>query len=188
MARGVWVALGVIACAGVVDACSSGGSGGVGGAGGNDASAMGGEGQPCYPNDTCNAGLSCLSNLCVDAGSGGTAGAAGAGGSAGSSGASGTGGTAGAAGSGGAAGAPTDAAEDSGFTPICDSGLLLPNDAADCANCLSQYCCTEFTNCTGNADPGQTQQCLNDCSVTPPGPLCVSAMECQANNCAPVCG
>ena len=28
----------------------------------------GGEGQPCYPNGTCDLGLTCLSNLCVDAG------------------------------------------------------------------------------------------------------------------------
>lgn len=27
--------------------------------------AMGGEGQPCFPNLTCNAGLTCASRLCV---------------------------------------------------------------------------------------------------------------------------
>ena len=28
----------------------------------------GGEGEPCYPNGTCNGSLACLSNLCVDPG------------------------------------------------------------------------------------------------------------------------
>jgi hypothetical protein len=32
-------------------------------------SSQGGEGQACYPNGTCNAGLTCLSKLCVNAGS-----------------------------------------------------------------------------------------------------------------------
>ncbi len=41
-----------------VIACGSGSSGGA---------AQGGVGQACYPNGTCNAGLSCYSNLCVDA-------------------------------------------------------------------------------------------------------------------------
>jgi hypothetical protein len=45
----------------------------------------GGVRQDCYPNGTCNAGLSCFSNICVDAtdggsGVGGRSGAAGAGG------------------------------------------------------------------------------------------------------------
>lgn len=31
-------------------------------------SPQGGEGQACYPNGTCNAGLTCLSKLCVNAG------------------------------------------------------------------------------------------------------------------------
>ena len=43
--------------------------------------ARGGVGQDCYPNGTCNAGLSCYSNLCVDArtGAGGSGGGGGAG-------------------------------------------------------------------------------------------------------------
>jgi hypothetical protein len=39
--------------------------------------ASGGERQACYPNDTCNAGLVCLSRICVAPGSGGTGGGAG---------------------------------------------------------------------------------------------------------------
>src|SRR5262245_35687859 len=45
---------------------------------------QGGERQDCYPNGTCNAGLVCLSNACVDpgpSGGGGTGGVAGIGGS-----------------------------------------------------------------------------------------------------------
>ena len=42
--------------------CSSSSSGG---------GAQGGEGQACFPNGTCNAGLTCYSNLCVNAGADG---------------------------------------------------------------------------------------------------------------------
>lgn len=37
-----------------------------GGDGSNGARSAGTEGGPCYPNGTCNAGLSCASNLCVN--------------------------------------------------------------------------------------------------------------------------
>jgi hypothetical protein len=71
------------------------------------------EGKPCFPNASCNPGLTCLSNVCVKSGAGGSGGAGGAagvggaGGGAGSAGAdasAGSGGTAGAGGSGGSAG------------------------------------------------------------------------------------
>jgi len=39
---------------------------------GSSTSKQGGERQDCYPNGTCNAGLICLSNLCVDGGGTGT--------------------------------------------------------------------------------------------------------------------
>jgi hypothetical protein len=78
---------------------------------GGGSSAMGGERQPCYPNGTCNAGLSCLSNVCVNGG--GTAGKGGSG--AGGSGAAGTGGSAAGAG-GSAAGAGGSAGGTGGST------------------------------------------------------------------------
>jgi hypothetical protein len=67
--------------------CSSSDPVGVPGKGpgtdsGNGGSADGTEGARCYPNGTCNAGLSCLSHLCVDAG-GGAGGTSGSGGTAG---------------------------------------------------------------------------------------------------------
>jgi hypothetical protein len=50
-------------------ALDPGGAGGPSGSGG----ATGSDGNACYPNGTCNAGLSCLSNLCAKAiGTGGT--------------------------------------------------------------------------------------------------------------------
>jgi hypothetical protein len=91
----------------------------VAGCGGGGQSCAGGERCACYPNGTCNTGLSCLSNVCVDqsSGAGGDAGtpghggegggaagaagsAAGAGGSVASGGSTGAGGTV--AGTGGA--------------------------------------------------------------------------------------
>jgi len=47
----------------------------------------GAEGGPCYPNGTCDSGLTCLSNTCVtNTGAGGTAGSGGSGGDGGSGG------------------------------------------------------------------------------------------------------
>jgi hypothetical protein len=65
----------------------------------SSSSPQGGEGQSCFPNDTCNAGLTCASKRCVKlpTGAGGAAGTS----TAGSSGAGGS--TAGAGGAGGAA-------------------------------------------------------------------------------------
>ena len=69
---------------------------------------QGGERQDCYPNGTCNAGLTCASNVCVNLGDGGagTSGGAGTGGTTGAAGSTGAAGVGGAAGSTGGAGAP----------------------------------------------------------------------------------
>jgi hypothetical protein len=68
----------------------------------------------CYPNGTCNAGLECLSNLCVARGTGGAMGAAGATGTAGTTG---NGGSAtGTAGAGGSIGGQTGTAGAGGST------------------------------------------------------------------------
>jgi hypothetical protein len=76
------------------------------GGGGAKQQCMGTEACACYPNGTCNSGLSCFSDLCVNAnGSGGAAGATGAAGSVAAAGANGTAGAVGAAGSSGVAGA-----------------------------------------------------------------------------------
>lgn len=75
----------------LVVACSSGGSGGSGSpttSGGSTPALPGTERAPCYPNGTCNQGLSCASNVCVNLGSGGVGGAGnmtGAGGASGGS-------------------------------------------------------------------------------------------------------
>jgi len=59
--------------------CSSSSGGSNGATGDRDGGAPGSERNACYPNGTCNSGLTCLSNLCVraPAGSGGQAGASG---------------------------------------------------------------------------------------------------------------
>src|SRR5450432_1931514 len=49
---------------GIFEACSS-------------SSPSGGERQSCYPSGTCNAGLSCFSNVCVNTSDGGIGGASG---------------------------------------------------------------------------------------------------------------
>jgi hypothetical protein len=52
----------------------------VGCGGGSQSGCTGAERCSCYPNNTCNAGLTCLSDVCVDSptGAGGAAGATGA--------------------------------------------------------------------------------------------------------------
>jgi hypothetical protein len=64
----------------------------------------------CYPNDTCDDGLTCASNLCVLLPGGGTGGATGSGGAMGSGGAVGTGGVSATGGAGGATGSGGGAA------------------------------------------------------------------------------
>ena len=86
-----WLALAALAALVVVAGC-----------GGSSGKAAGTEGGPCYGNQSCNAGLTCASNLCVrlsgsGGGGGGSQGSSGQGGSpatgqGGSSGATGTGG------------------------------------------------------------------------------------------------
>ena len=50
---------------------------GGGSDGGDTSAATGSEGEACYPNGTCDGGLSCLSKRCVATGTGGAPGAAG---------------------------------------------------------------------------------------------------------------
>ena len=86
---------------------------------------------PCYSNGTCNAGLACLSMVCVSPGTGGTGGSAGStgglggrGAGGGAAGASGTGGSGGhdAGGAGGAAGAAAGASGTGGAAGATGNG------------------------------------------------------------------
>ena len=70
------------------------------GCGGGAASPQGGEQQHCYPNHSCNDGLTCLSDICVKPATGGAGGRGGSGGS----GTTGSGGMAGSVSSGGRGG------------------------------------------------------------------------------------
>jgi hypothetical protein len=91
---------------------STSGAGGSAGAGATSGCAMGSEGCACYGNDTCNAPLTCLSHLCVNAGGG-----AGASGSAGAPGTGGTLATGGSTGTGGSASTGSGGASATGGTP-----------------------------------------------------------------------
>ncbi len=83
--------------------------------GGHEAASTGAQGQPCYPNDTCDTALLCKQGKCVEGSSGGAGGAGGSGATSATSGSGGRGGnthatatssTSGAGGAGGSGGAP----------------------------------------------------------------------------------
>jgi hypothetical protein len=102
------------------------------GCGGPSGPRAGSEGGNCFPNDTCSAGLTCLSTFCVrvvlPGMDGGVDGKAGGGGATGSGGASGSGGAAGTGvagtGAGGAAGVSVDAGvPEVNFTPAAHPDL-----------------------------------------------------------------
>jgi hypothetical protein len=67
MRRSAWL---VLAATVVFGGCSSGAAGGTSSVDGGSCVA-GSEGCACYPNDTCNATLTCASHLCVSLGKGG---------------------------------------------------------------------------------------------------------------------
>ena len=99
-------------CGAALVGCGSGGQGTHDGGG-----SQGGLRQSCYPNGTCNAGLTCISDVCVDTRSD-ASGLAGAGGAAGSGGGRGGigGADAGVAGAGGSAGGMAGAGGGGGVT------------------------------------------------------------------------
>jgi hypothetical protein len=116
---------------------------------------QGGERQGCYANGTCNAGLSCLSNICVSEGGGGAGGGAGgagggaAGGGGGASGHAGAGGGSGAgghAGSGGAGGRAGVGGFDGGVvdarnsTDTAADGSHAPTLSGDVQPLFTQTC------------------------------------------------
>lgn len=91
------------------------------GCGSSESSAkQGSEGQPCYPNGACNAGLVCASKLCVvlPVTDGGKDAASGGGSNTGGGGTSGAAGNA--SGGGGADASGTDAGQDASKPPPCD--------------------------------------------------------------------
>jgi Concanavalin A-like lectin/glucanases superfamily len=142
-----------------------GGFGGSDGASGGDAPGScpaGTETCSCYPNDTCNAGLTCASHLCVSFGSGGGAGgkansgdASATGGSASTGGPTSTGGTdagtaIGTGGMGGAAGGTTSA--DGGCPAGSETCACYPNDTCNGALiCASHLCVALPTGDAGGA-------------------------------------
>ena len=109
---------------------------------GGSLGAQGGERQPCFPNGTCNLGLTCASNVCVDLGGGGMGGAA-AGGRSGAAGNPGTAGT-GAASTGGTTGGGIIGAAGAGGgfecgtverpTSVLAPDILLVQDASGSMN------------------------------------------------------
>ncbi len=114
---------------------------------GDNPAKQGGERQDCYPNGTCNAGLTCASNVCVSlgdggAGRGGGGGTTGAAGSTGGAGASGTAGTAGStAGAGGGASGTAGAGGNATCLTAANHGSLgsktAPNASLDTATLLT---------------------------------------------------
>jgi cysteine-rich repeat protein len=148
------------------------------GCGGSSGKAAGAEGGPCFGNSTCNAGLTCASNLCVQLpGVGGAGGSGQAGnGAAGASGQAGNGvaGASGQAGSGvagargqagkemaragggnaGGGGSPSDATS-------CGNGAPDPGEACDDGNRMGGDGCTSLCQIeVGYACPTANQPCV----------------------------
>jgi hypothetical protein len=166
----------------------------------------GSEGADCYPNGTCNAGLSCSSNVCVSGGvdGGGAGGSEQDVGTAGNGGAAGTGGM----GNGGDAHSLDGTTCTLGTSNNCDSDCML-NCGAD-PKCIDMCCTTttsygilcgdrcidpnkDYSNCgaCGNGcTPGKvcaTGKCLLDCSE-PPSAQLVTACEGVCAKMGPACG
>jgi hypothetical protein len=132
---------------------------------GSGSTSQGGERQGCYPNGTCNTGLTCLSKVCVNVGGGGAGGSSGASGAGAGGGSGGNAGGAGAGGRGGAAGG----AGVGGF----DGGVM---DAR--ANVDAALDASHAPTLSGDVQPLFTQTCaLTGCHVpgTPPSGLLLTA-------------
>ena len=163
---------------------TTGGSGG-GGAGGSTGCPTANETCACYGNDTCNAGLTCASHLCVSLGTGGTTtgGTGASGGVVGSGGIGGTGGI----GTGGssASGGSTATSPDAGTAQNC--GDFVTGNAT-CDACIASSCCSQALACVNNA-------ACNTCTETETPPLSCSSnamyvafTSCYTNACSSACG
>ncbi len=112
---------------------------------------------PCYPNGTCNAGLSCLSDLCVERSADG--------------GAVGDGGT---TDGGGGADGGLDGGDDTG---VCGSDFHFLTGASECA---TRSCCASFDPCLAD---GACRACLDTGTGCSSDPLFAAAMACLASTC-----
>jgi formylglycine-generating enzyme len=123
----------------------------------------GAEGGACYPSATCNAGLTCVSNVCVNPGTGGWGGDASVGGSAGSAGWAGSAGTSG-SGVGGAAGvAGSSAAAGSGG--VAGHGGVGAAGGG-CPNCGSLEQCWNNQRCAAKLVPIPAGYSIDSTEVT----------------------
>ncbi|MDZ4064892.1 MAG: hypothetical protein U1E22_09525, partial [Coriobacteriia bacterium] len=158
------------------------------------AKAHGSEGGECYGNGTCDLGLTCLSNRCVNAGTGGTGGVSGTGGAAGANnggsagsggGSAGVAGSAGVSGSGGVAGS----AGVSGSGGVAGSAGV--GGTADCSSCGSleqcfnnQYCVAKLVPITGGYSIDATEVTRDQYAAwlaTNPDPTTQTSPECSWN-------
>jgi hypothetical protein len=150
----------------------------VGGCG-SSSKAAGTVGGPCFTNGTCDTGLECLSNLCVQpTGGGGAGGANGAAGGAGGQ----SGGAAGGGGQSAAAGANGSAGAGGACTLISDSFTLA---SADCRTCEAMFCCEAFNACENDSN---CQLAIDHGSASgTAGPMLAPLQSCTSTNCSTVC-
>lgn len=173
-------------------------------------SGQGGETQVCYPNDTCNAGLACLSHLCVrpsDAGSvgggsggGGSTGGGAGGGAVGGGGGGGNGGGGGAAGGSGGGSGGGGSSGDGGSTigvacanssPCTGPGESCSTTAfgADPINPASSGSCVSLS-CTTSGNPSFPFGCGVDagaCVGVGTGSACVGRCSFRSGEAAVGC-
>ncbi len=174
---------------------------------GSSSKASGTVGGPCFTNGTCNAGLECLSNLCVQpAGAGGSGGAPGSAGASGQAGAAGGGGQAtgaagatagaggqaagGAAGVGGGGGQSAAGASGSAGAGGAGGACTLIQDtftgeSADCKTCLAAHCCEQFNAC--ESDSACQTYIDRGSSLEAAGPVYAPLLSCEGASCPTPC-
>lgn len=187
----------VLAIGEFVASCSSDGVSG---------SSPGQEGQSCYPNGTCNAGLTCASHLCVQLPDGSTSGGAGGSGTGGSgTGGSATGGAKTGSGGAGATDSGTiDGNHDGGDGVLADGGKGADGATATCS-AIAQTGCAAGQKCTWVQDqdtptvtgevrcvPNGTVDLAGSCTYGPSGPttgydMCKKGLVCVGGTCRTIC-
>jgi len=145
---------------------------------------MGAASCSCYPNDTCNAGLTCASHLCVSLGTGGASGAggsAGGGGDAGVRDASGaqadvsTGGT-----DGGGGGIPGVGGTTSTDGSVGTAGYGISGQSCKGmtgTECNGESCCTSLPVPAGTFPMGRGTETCSNCTAGCPGGMTCTADE-----------
>ena len=189
----------VVLLGGLTASCSST----TEGESGSGSAASGMEGAACRADGSCDEGLKCLSNLCVDPGSGADGGSSGQGqagsgsggdepGAGGASSSGGGGADSGAGGAGGASGGGTDASTGgaggdaavvcSGAHPnvdgqrrFCDPDACYCTDPFDTcfAATVAEACCNVTPDCGGDASPGGVD-CTGEHPIIGPPRTCES--------------